>query len=354
MNNPEVLKLLAQLAITSEYLLQAVIDKTGKIVSSDSEMVSTPEFPDKKLKPMFFGDSFVSTQWPKYESQRLKAMKNSRQSFMLDLEKIIQPEGIVIATRWEFFFISEDFETCLGIGHPIEEFHPYHLGIGDFFETISGNQEIIENILDEKLLGFWEFDMSDDTDKISHSLAQILGYTQEELEESNELFWESHIHTDDFKIISRELTHHFKVTGNIPFRKEFRLVTKTNQIVWVVAFGKTLKWSSDGLPIKVLGCILNITDRKKQESWLKEHHYFLKDLAFNQSHSLRARVANILGIIELLNSEAHSKEVDKLFKIIENEAKMLDKDLKKSIKQSMEKRNSIENDLFMNNTIDGL
>lgn len=350
MNNLESLKALAKLAITSDYLLQVVIDNTGKILSSDSGIGPVPSLFDKKEKQIYFGDCFDSSQWSKYESQRLKACKSSRQSFLLDLQKINHPEGTITATRWEFYFISEDFGTCLGIGHPLEKFQPYNIGIGDFFESISGKQEMIDNILEEKLLGFWEFDLSDHRDKIIHSLAQILGHNIDELEDSKELFWEFPVHTDDFANIAKQLNNHFKVTGDLPFRKEFRLVTKANQTIWVVAFGKTLKWSPDGIPQKVLGCIINISDRKRQETWMKEHHYFLKDLAFNQSHSLRARVANILGIVELLNSEAHSEEVDNLFKIIENEAKMLDKDLKKSIKQSMEKRKSIEEDLFFHNS----
>lgn len=120
------------------------------------------------------------------------------------------------------------------------------------------------------------------------------------------------------------------------------MITKQMQTIWVVGFGKTITSKSEGTTLRVLGLIIDISDRKKQELWLKEHHFFLKELAFKQSHTLRARVANILGLLEVLDIESQSVESKRIVDIIQKETKELDQALKKSIKESVQHHKSLE------------
>ncbi len=346
MNNYDAIQALSHLAVVSEYFLQVTLDKSGRVISSDSGLGPIPTFFDHKEKPIYFTDCFAAANWGKYESQRIKAWKNSHQSFTVDLQKIAHPQGELVDTKWEFFFITEDFGTCLGIGHPVSQPMSYNLRLGDFFDSTSiEGKEIIDSILENKLLGFWEFDLTKKGDKISQGLGQMLGYTQDELAGATPISWQKHIHADDFPYLLRDLGNHFKTTGNLPFKKEFRINQKNNQTIWALGFGKTIEWTATGHPTKVLGCILDISDRKKQEIWLKEHHYFLKELAFEQSHTLRARVANILGILEIMDSELQNDESKRMLQLIKNETMLLDQSLKKSIKESVQKNKSLENNL---------
>jgi PAS domain S-box-containing protein len=347
MNNTPAIQALSHLSVESEYFLQVTLDKTGKVITSDPGIGPLPTFFDNQEKPIYFADCFVASNWGRYENQRIKAWKNSHQSFTVDLQKIVHPQGDVMDTKWEFFFLTEDFGTCLGIGHPVNQPMPYNIGLGDFFDSAtSEGREIIDSILEDKLLGFWEFDLLNKGDNISQGLGQMLGYTQDELTGTNPISWQKHIHSEDFPSLLKDLGRHFKTTGNTPFKKEFRINQKNNQTIWALGFGKTIEWSNTGHPTKILGCILDISDRKKQEIWLKEHHYFLKELAFEQSHTLRARVANILGILEILDSEPQNNESKHLVQLIKKETKMLDQSLKKSIKESVQKNKSIETDFF--------
>jgi len=345
MQDWDSIQVLGKLAIISEYFLQITLDKSGTVISSDSGIGPVPSFFDNKEKPLQFEDCFLATDWAKFENQRVKAWKSRHQSFMVDLQKINHPEGTTILTKWEFFFITGDFGTCLGLGHPVEPLHPYNLGLGEFIEGSTGDSELINVLLENKLLGFWEFDIDDKTDSISSGLAQLLGYRIEELQHLKSISWQQHIHSEDYPEIVREISQHFKSTGNLPFRKEFRIVAKGGQVTWVIGFGKTTKWDSDGHPKKIQGMIIDITEKKKQEIWMREHHYFLRDLAFQQSHSLRARVANILGILEILDTETQTPESRKLLDILKKESKSLDQSLKKSIKESVSQNQSWEREI---------
>lgn len=342
MQSWDSVQVLSNLAITSEYFLQVTLDKSGKVLSSDSGIGPIPSLFDQKEKPIFFADCFLASDWLKYENQRIKAWKSSHQSFIVDLQKINHPEGNTILTKWEFFFITEDFGTCLGLGHPVEPLRPYNLGLGEFIDGTTNSNELVDILLENKLLGFWDFDPESKTDYISNGLAQMLGYTEDEILRIKNISWQKHIHPEDFSSLFKHLSLHFKTTGNNPFRKEFRIVSKGNQISWVIGFGKTTKWDDKGNPKRMQGLLIDITEKKKQEIWMREHHYFLRDLAFQQSHSLRARVANILGILEILETEHQTPESRKLIDILKNESKQLDQSLKKSIKESVNQNESWE------------
>ena len=345
MQSWDSIQVLSNLAITSEYFLQVTLDKSGRVLSSDSGIGPVPSLFDHKKKPIFFADCFLASDFPKYENQRIKAWKSSHQSFIVDLQKINHPDESTVLTKWEFFFITEDFGTCLGLGHPVEPLRPYNLGLGEFMDGTTGRNELVDILLENKLLGFWDFDPESKTDYISSGLAQMLGYSEEEILKLENISWQKHIHLDDLNGLTRDLTQHFKTTGNIPFRKEFRIISKGNQSTWVIGFGKTTKWDQQGRPLKMQGLLIDVTEKKKQEIWIREHHYFLRDLAFQQSHSLRARVANILGILEILDTEHQTPESRKLLDILKTESKMLDQSLKKSIKESVNQNESWEREI---------
>ncbi|MEB2786191.1 hypothetical protein [Algoriphagus persicinus] len=56
-------------------------------------------------------------------------------------------------------------------------------------------------------------------------------------------------------------------------------------------------------------------------------------------------MANILGILEILDSEPQNNESKRLVQLIKKETKQLDQSLKKSIKESVQKNKSIEDDM---------
>jgi PAS domain S-box-containing protein len=338
----ETIDALSEFAITSDYFLHVTIDKAGKIISADSDLGPIPTLFDRKEKPIYFADCFLSSDWAKYETQRIKAWKNSHHSFVVDLHKINHPELDTVPTKWEFFFISEDFGTCLGVGHLLPNSKPYNIGVGDFFDHKSGEKELLDCLLEDQLIGFWEFDLNTKIDNISQGIGQMLGYSEEEIATGDRISWQKHVHPEDLPGLLRDLSQYLKTSDNVPFRKEFRIYTKNNQLIWALGFGKTLHRSKQGLPVKLLGCIVDISDKKKQELWLKEHQHFLKELAFEQSHSLRARVANILGVLDLLEAEPNNDESKKLINLIKDETKRLDQSLKKSIKESVAVNKSLD------------
>lgn len=338
-------QVLNHLSIKSEYFLQIALDKNGKVLSSDSGLGPIPSLFDKQHKPLQFSDCFLASDWVKFDTQRMKAWKTKHNSFLVELHKLNHPSEETIRTKWEFFFVAEDYGTCVGIGHPIDPIRPYNIGLGEFIDGSTFSNEVIDSLLENKMLGFWEFDLNERHENISNHLAHTLGYTEEEIRILGRIPWKKHIHPEDLEAFTNLLYTHFRTPGNVPFKTEFRLISKGKQTTWVMAFGQTVEWDQMGAPRRVQGIFLDINEKKRQEFWLKEHHFFLNELAFQQSHSLRARVANILGVLEILELEELSPSSQKLVNILKKETKMLDESLKKSIKESVQHHKILEQGL---------
>lgn len=342
MINPDALKVFSQIANFSEHFLQVTIDKSGNIVSSSSRIGPIPSLFENKNTPISFSDCFLASDWSNYENQRIKAQNDDQQSFLVELQKINYPDQSFILYKWEFFFLTKDFGTCLGIGHPLLDNQPYDMGIGDFFDSNKSNSKLINSILEDKVLGFWEFDYNKTKNTISQGLAQMFGYGKNEWSEEAEIIWEKLIYPEDFKELMGKLSSHFKSNGSLPFKAEFRIVSKSQQTRWIYCFGKTIQWNKIDNPTKILGYLLDITTHKKRELWMNEHQHFLKELTFNQSHSLRARIANISGLLEILDLEQNQAESKRLIQVIKEEAKQLDNTLKKSIKDAVKQDESLK------------
>jgi PAS domain S-box-containing protein len=86
------------------------------------------------------------------------------------------------------------------------------------------------------------------------------------------------------------------------YNYELELVTKEGKIMDVLVSSRIV-YDNDIMPIAIEGTLHDITQRKKNENLLKEQNQKLMRVAHLQSHIVRKPVANILGIVHLLDLE---------------------------------------------------
>ncbi len=338
---------LIQLLTASKYLLQVSLDSTGKVLSF-SPSFELPLFSSTTgEKAIYFSDCFLTSDWQKFKENSLKAALDPIPSFRIELHKIDHATGRLLPTVWEFTSLTNAPETWAGIGFPVMQ-EGAALTTGGITVSLDKKEELIDSLFEDRLIGFWEFEPSHQKEILNSDLTALLGYREDDAGTGalGSKPAKMVIHPEDYSDLVAELSDHFKIKTNLTFRRNFRISTDREHDIAALCFGKTVLWTDTGLPKKVWGCIMDVSERKKQESWLYDHYGFLKDLAFQQSHSLRARVANILGILEILDSEIHGTELRRLVKIIKDETKQLDRALKKSIKESVEENQSFEKEIL--------
>jgi hypothetical protein len=134
--------------------------------------------------------------------------------------------------------------------------------------------------------------------------------------------------------VEENLKEHFSSNGKLPFHCEFRIKNLHKKDIWVLGYGKVLQWSPEGEPLVMAGCFFDISERKKTESLFRQQSQYLTTVTFNQTHLMRAKLANIIGILEIIDPKKPSMETLHFLKMIKTEARKLDEELRKSISAS--------------------
>lgn len=83
-------------------------------------------------------------------------------------------------------------------------------------------------------------------------------------------------------------------------------------------------------------------NKNKTEGLIEHQKKLLENITFYQSHDMRARLANILGILEVMEQGNNSESNGDLLQMLKYEAEKLDNALKESIALSVNLNTSIE------------
>ncbi len=144
--------------------------------------------------------------------------------------------------------------------------------------------------------GLWDVNVETGETWVNSRWFEMLGYDPGEIEVSNSR-WMDLIHPDDFEYVksARLERHNSDKTYN---EMEFRLLTKTGEYRWVLSRGRTVEWDQQGLPKRIIGTHIDITDFKRTSELLS----LQRDIAvkLSQSSNMETALSNILdGLIKV-------------------------------------------------------
>ncbi|MBS0016024.1 MAG: PAS domain S-box protein [Arthrospira sp. SH-MAG29] len=136
-------------------------------------------------------------------------------------------------------------------------------------ESISRELKLLDNILDIILAGYWDWDISGNTEYLSPGFKRMFGYEDHELPNSPES-WQNLLFPEDLPRVLDCFEKHIKSHGKIPYYNEVRYRHKNGSTVWVVCSGQVIEWDDDGNAMRMVGCHIDISDRKNSEIALQE------------------------------------------------------------------------------------
>lgn len=127
----------------------------------------------------------------------------------------------------------------------------------------------IESILAAGGVGTWEWELRTGEVYINASWAQMLGYNLEELEPFTIDLWAKLIHPEEIErfwlkvdqCLDGELSH---------CQLERHMRSKKGEERWVMLQGQVVQWSSGQEPLKMVGTLLDITERHLSQRALRE------------------------------------------------------------------------------------
>ncbi|GAB3217655.1 PAS domain S-box protein [Algoriphagus aestuariicola] len=249
--------------------------------------------------------------------------------------KIICLSYLVVGVSWILFsdslasyFFSDDirkmsqFQLFKGFFYVgITTLMLYFL-IRKMTKSINKRKLELELLFSNPNLGILKLDAAGLFTQVSHNIATITGYSSEELvgKHINHYTPENRKEEDDAELA--------KVTNSNPnddfvFRKH--ILSKDGQEVIIRGYGMRTKPSKNESPGYIVA-IQNITEEIRFLLALEAHNAQLKELASEQSHLVRAPLARIMGITNILQDPDSLEQTEKtsLIQNLEVSAQELD------------------------------
>jgi PAS domain S-box-containing protein len=170
----------------------------------------------------------------------------------------------------------------------------------------------------------------------------MLEYRPDEVE-PNVGFFERQVHPEDLPAVLDRLTGH--VEGRLSvYESEHRMRTKSGGWLWVLDRGKIAECDQDGHPVRVIGIVADITERKQAEAELRETNRNLEEATAraesmaaqaeqatrakseflaNMSHEIRTPMNGVIGMTGLLLDTELNEEQRRYAEIVRSSGESL-------------------------------
>ena len=167
-------------------------------------------------------------------------------------------------------------------------------------EKIENERKMLEVILEDTLSGYWDFDFTQKSEYFSPSFKAMFGYTTDDFMDINVL-WENLIFEEERSKVKKQYDAHIRTRGEVPFYVEVKYHHKNGSVIWVICSGRVVEWDGD-LPVRMVGCHIDITQRKKLERQISDERNLFKTTL----HSIGDGVISTdkTGRIQIMNSVA--------------------------------------------------
>nr|WP_246728321.1 PAS domain-containing sensor histidine kinase [Microvirga terricola] len=148
-------------------------------------------------------------------------------------------------------------------------------------------------------LGLWEWDARTGETYWSDRQKEIFGLPLDQ--SASYEFWASALHPDDRDYVIERVTSLLDPTSGGRLELEHRLVRPDGEVLWIIGRGRMMYDIKDGVkkPSRLIGTILDITDRRKGEESRK---LLVQEL----NHRVKNLFAMASGMIVLTAKTAHS------------------------------------------------
>ncbi|MBY0436199.1 MAG: hypothetical protein K2U26_19060 [Cyclobacteriaceae bacterium] len=88
----------------------------------------------------------------------------------------------------------------------------------------------------------------------------------------------------------------------------FRMRGKDEKYRSILLKDSVFRAAEDGFPTHIVGSAMDVTHYQELKANLEKSVKFLEALSFKNSHELRAPVATVLGLLEIIKLEINTKE----------------------------------------------
>lgn len=195
-------------------------------------------------------------------------------------------------------------------------------------EELKISKQRFELAINGSNAGIYDWDIMENTIYHSPTWKRLLGYDEDELQKFTIETFYDFIHPEDAEMVKSILESHLK--DGLKYAIECRLRTKSGEYQWFSDAGQAL-WSEDGMPIRMVGSIIKINERKvaeerikKQNRMLEKTNLELDNFVYSASHDIRSPLTSILGLINIASRTSDKEEIAKCHRLMKSRIDRLD------------------------------
>lgn len=176
-----------------------------------------------------------------------------------------------------------------------------------------------------------DYDVQKDILQFNEGIFTMFGYKVTEVK-AGRAWWRARVHPEDRDRLYKNTDEVYKYKKST-LQIEYRFLCSDGSYRYVLDRSFLVK-DSNGNPVRIIGSMQDITEIQNHIQTIEDHNERLKDIAWTQSHVVRAPLARIMGIIDLLQTHDDLEEQEELLKHILNSATELDGIIRKITNQT--------------------
>lgn len=158
-----------------------------------------------------------------------------------------------------------------------------------------------------------DYDIEKDIMKVSDVASKLFGYSNENGIYTGE-WWNSKIHPDDYKNV-QSLAKQMLEEGIKNLTIEYRFKCEDGSYKDILDRSYLILDDSN-MPKRIIGSMQDITERKQYLIAIENHNERLREIAWTQSHVVRAPLAKVMGLVDLLIN--YKNDLDNVEEILDN------------------------------------
>lgn len=193
---------------------------------------------------------------------------------------------------------------------------------------LKASQQRFELAISGSNAGIYDWDIKNNLIYHSPMWKNLLGFEVDELDKfSIETFYEF-IHPEDVNRARLTLESH--LLNGSKYSVEIRLRTKKGDYQWYADSGQAV-WNKTGTPIRMVGSIIKIHERKvaeerikKQNRMLEKTNLELDNFVYSASHDIRSPLTSILGLINIASKAEEKKDIEECLDLMKSRVHRLD------------------------------
>lgn len=156
----------------------------------------------------------------------------------------------------------------------------------------------------------WDWDIVTNRTHYNEGITKMFGYQLSEIPDISG-WWDENIHPEDLERVLKVVDEFFN-SSNTNLQLEYRFRSVDGSYKFILDRGFVIR-NESGKALRMIGAMQDITERIKQIKEIEEQNVKLKEIAWTQSHIVRAPLARIMGIVNLFNTNAIKEEETREF-----------------------------------------